>query len=155
LFAFMCVLRNLNYMSKQILQSYNKYCEEQSLRASKPREEVLRIIASAKKPQTAYEILDELGKVIKSPKPPTVYRALEALSEHGFIHRIESLNAYIACDENHRHDGSQFMICDDCGGVIETHLCELPQSLRDKALQSTFVPSCWNLEIHGTCEECA
>lgn len=151
----MCVLRNLNYMSKQILQSYNKYCEEQSLRASKPREEVLRIIASAKKPQTAYEILDELGKVIKSPKPPTVYRALEALSEHGFIHRIESLNAYIACDENHRHDGSQFMICDDCGHVDEIHLCSIPESLQKQAAAKNFTTAYWNVELHGKCKACA
>lgn len=142
-------------MSKQILQSYNKYCEEQSLRASKPREEVLSIIASANKPMTAYEILDELGKVIKSPKPPTVYRALESLSAHGFIHRIESLNAYIACDENHRHQGSQFMICDSCGHVDEIHLCSIPESLQKQAASKNFETAYWNVELHGTCKNCA
>ena len=142
-------------MSKQILKSYQTYCEEQSLRASKPREEVLRIIASADKPMTAYEILDELGKVIKSPKPPTVYRALESLSQHGFIHRIESLNSYIACDENHRHEGSQFMICDSCGHVDEIHLCSIPESLQKQAASKNFKTAYWNVELHGKCKTCA
>ena len=141
-------------MSKNILKAYESYCKEQNLRSSKPREEVLKIIASSSKPATAYEILDALGKVIKSPKPPTVYRALEALSEHGFVHRIESLNAYIACHENHRHNGSQFLICDECGTVEEIHLCSVPESLQNQASANNFVTSHWNVELHGRCKKC-
>lgn len=142
-------------MSKSLLQAYDTYCREKSVRASKPREEVLRIIANSKKPLTAYEVLDELAKVIKSPKPPTVYRALEALSEHGFVHRIESLNAYLACHENHRHSGSQFMICDKCGRVEEIHLCSIPESLQKQAAAKNFATTHWNVELHGTCKACA
>lgn len=141
-------------MSKNLLQSYETYCKDNGVRASKPREEVLKIIAAAAKPLTAYEILDELAKVITSPKPPTVYRALEALSEHSFVHRIESLNAYIACHENHRHSGSQFMICDNCGRVEEIHLCSVPESLQKQAAAKQFNTTHWNVELHGTCKDC-
>lgn len=141
-------------MSKSLLKSYDAYCKEARLRASEPRRFVLEIIANAKKPATAYEILDALAKKIKSPKPPTVYRALESLSEHGFIHRIESLNAYIACDESHRHQGSQFMICDGCGRVEEIHLCSAPESLQKQAAAKKFSIEYWNVELHGTCIRC-
>lgn len=142
-------------MSKNVIKAYQNYCTDNGLRASKPRESVLQIIADAHKPQTAYEILDKLGKIIKSPKPPTVYRALESLSEHGFVHRIESLNAYIACHENHRHSGSQFMICDDCGRVEEIHLCSIPEALQKQAATKNFATTHWNVELHGTCKNCA
>ena len=139
---------------KNLLKSYEAYCQNNSLRASKPREEVLRIIAASNKPMTAYEILEELGHVIKSPKPPTVYRALESLTEHGFVHRIESLNAYLACHENHRHQGSQFLICDNCGSVEEIHLCSVPESLQKQAAGKNFETRYWNVELHGLCKNC-
>ncbi|MFP4312838.1 MAG: Fur family transcriptional regulator [Alphaproteobacteria bacterium] len=139
----------------EILKTYEAYCKDKGIRASKPREAVLGIIASAQKPLTAYEILERLGAILKNPKPPTVYRALESLSEHGFIHRIESLNAYIACDENHRHQGSQFLICDGCGQVDEIHLCSVPGGLQKQAAQRKFSTSHWNVELHGLCAHCA
>lgn len=142
-------------MSTSLLKTYDTYCKEAGLRASEPRRYVLEIIAGADKPATAYEILDALGKKIKSPKPPTVYRALESLSEHGFIHRIESLNAYIACGEGHRHQGSQFMICDSCGHVEEIHLCSVPDSLQKQAAAKDFTIKYWNVELHGQCAQCS
>lgn len=141
-------------MSEKLLKTYEIYCKDNALRSSKPREAVLKIIGDADKPLTAYEILDTLGNVIQNPKPPTVYRALEALSEHGFVHRIESLNAYIACHENHRHNGSQFMICDTCGSVEEIHLCSIPESLQKQASGKNFTTSHWNVELHGKCKNC-
>jgi len=148
-------LRYSTYMSTSLLNAYDAYCKEARLRASEPRRYVLEIIASANKPATAYEILDELGKKLKSPKPPTVYRALDSLSEHGFIHRIESLNAYIACEEGHRHKGSQFMICDSCGQVEEIHLCSAPETLQKQASNKHFSVQYWNVELHGQCGQCA
>ncbi|MGB4058039.1 MAG: hypothetical protein WBK77_08155 [Alphaproteobacteria bacterium] len=68
-----------------------------------------------RKPLGAYEIPERLGKKIKNPKPPTVYRAIEFWAEHGFIHRVESLNAYVACEAGHQHKSAQFMVCNDCG----------------------------------------
>jgi Fur family zinc uptake transcriptional regulator len=116
---------------------------------------VLKIITSSKKPLGAYEILEKLGQKIKDPKPPTAYRAIEFWQNIGFIHRIESISAYVACEAGHQHKGSQFMICDDCGDVTETHLCHLPKPLKDSAIQNTFTPSRWNFEIHGECAKCA
>tara|TARA_B100002019_G_C21053062_1_gene490223 strand:- start:225 stop:656 length:432 start_codon:yes stop_codon:yes gene_type:complete len=142
-------------MTKALLKKASEYCEARKQRLTEPRIEVLKIIAASKKPLGAYEVLEHLGKVINNPKPPTAYRAIEFWQEHGFIHRIESLNAYIACEAGHRHRGSQFMICDDCGGVTEAHLCDLPQPFNDTALKHAFSPSRWNLEIYGQCGKCS
>jgi len=142
-------------MTQSVTEKAVQYCQTHKQRLTEPRARVLDIIAASAKPLGAYEVLKQLSLIIKNPKPPTVYRAIEFWQEHGFIHRIESLNAFISCDAGHRHRGSQFMICDDCGIVIETHLCELPQPLKDSTVKNTFVPSRWSLEIHGVCASCA
>jgi len=133
------------------LQSYGK---EQGNRITPPREYALEIVASAKQPMTAYDVLDALASKLDKPKPPTAYRALDFLMQHGFIHRIESLNAYIACAENHKHRGSQFMICDACGRVEEVHLCHIPDGLSKQAAGKGFTLSHWNAELHGQCGDC-
>jgi len=64
---------------------------------------ILRILQSAAGPMTAYEVLDAARKHEISA-PPTVYRALNKLIEQGTAHRLETINAYVACvDSQHRH----------------------------------------------------
>ena len=130
------------------------YCEKNGIRFTEPRQFVLEIIADAQKPIGAYDVLAELGKKLDNPKPPTAYRAIDFLQEHGFIHRIESMNAYIACHSDHLHQGSQFMICDTCGTVAETHLCHLPEALSKKTHDAGFHVTRWNVELHGQCNAC-
>jgi Fur family transcriptional regulator, zinc uptake regulator len=140
---------------KALVKQVAEYCETNGIRFTEPRQYVLEIIADAKKPIGAYEMLNQLGQKLDNPKPPTAYRAIEFLSEHGFIHRIESLNAYISCHTDHRHQGSQFMICDDCGTVVETHLCHLPEPLAGKTVEAGFRLTRWNVELHGSCGKCS
>ena len=50
-------------------------------------------------PIGAYALLDEIKLEHKSAAPPTVYRALDFLMEHGLVHRIQSLNAFVGCND--------------------------------------------------------
>lgn len=137
------------------LTAAEAYCMANGLQFTAPRRAVLKIIAASKKPLGAYDVLEKLGKHLKNPKPPTAYRALEFLQTHGLIHRIESLNAYLACHAGHRHQGSQFMICTSCGNVGEAHICALPEALQKQAAKSGFTPAYWSAEIHGLCSACS
>ena len=131
-------------------------CKKNKWRLTEPRLEVLRIISYSDKPIKAYDILKLLANKIKNPKPPTAYRAIEFWQNHNFIHRIESLNAYAACSQGHNHPGAQFLICDDCGKVIESNfLHNLPQILQKNLKQHTFKPLRWNLEVSGICSQCS
>ena len=141
-------------MENSIIKKASKYCFDNKLRLTEPRLNILNIIASSGKPIKAYEILRELGKKIKNPKPPTAYRAIEFWHKNNFIHRIESLNAYSICAANHLHKGSQFLICHDCGKVIESHLCDLQDIIKKSLKDKTFTPSEWNLEVNGLCGDC-
>jgi len=137
-----------------ILDYAKALCIQQKERLTKPRLEVLKIIAENSKPVGAYAILEELGRCLHFPKPPTAYRALDFWVQKGLIHRIESLNAYVICHADYGHEGSQFMVCDDCGVAIEMHIDELPETLKGNALENTFKPSDWTIEIHGLCNKC-
>jgi len=138
-----------------IIENVTAYCEQHHIRLTKPRLCVLETIASNHgQPIGAYDILEKLRKELDNPKPPTAYRALEFLQKHGFIHRVESLNAYVICHADHRHSGAQFMICDSCGKVTETHLCSIPESLTQRTEAEKFHVTRWNAELHGMCHDC-
>lgn len=53
-------------------------------------------------PLSAYTILDKLrDQGFRAPLQ--VYRALDKLLEYGLVHRLESLNAFVACACPHEH----------------------------------------------------
>lgn len=141
------------------------YCEENGLRFTDPRRDVLAKIATSNKPIGAYDILGALAQELSTrasthsalpahPKPPTVYRAIQFWSEHGFIHRIESLNAYIACHAGHKHQGSQFMICEHCHRVIELAAKTFLPVLETQQTVQVFEINRYSIEIYGVCKAC-
>ena len=140
---------------KRIMADASAYCQEKALRWTAPREMVLEIFSAADKPMGAYDVIDAMAAFRERPKPPTVYRAIDFWCDHGFLHKIDSLNAYILCHAQHRHQGSQFMICQTCGQVTEAHLCALPSKIQEKADEAIFSVASWTLEIHGQCSDCS
>ncbi len=136
------------------VEKFKEFCAAQKLRVTPQRLSAYQILQNSNKPLTAYDVLSLMNPDDPSPKPPIAYRALEFLEKHGFAHRIESLNAYVACDVDHLHEGSQFMICDDCGDVEEIHLCSLPNALERKVEHEGFTLHHWNVEVHGRCKRC-
>ena len=76
---------------------------------------VMDLLEVKKGPLSAYMILDELRDAgLRAPLQ--VYRALEKLISLGRVHRVESLNAFIACSHmSCENQGmSAFVICDKC-----------------------------------------
>lgn len=133
-----------------ILKKAERYCEERHYRFTEPRRHVLTILAKHKKPMGAYDILEQLGAYIDKPKPPTAYRAIEFWREHGFVHKIESLNAYVICCEGHLHHDTHFLICGNCRHVQEIHhpVADYP------ALPQGFEVTRHMTETYGTCGSC-
>lgn len=142
------------YLTQEVVERAKTFCIEQKQRLTKPRIEVLKIIAKSPRPIGAYAILRELSRVLNQPKPQTVYRAIDFWLETGFIHSVKSLNAYTLCQAGHKHEGSQFMLCDNCGKAIEVPFIDMPQGLKDCMAKEGFIPLQWAVEIHGACGKC-
>ncbi|MED7820164.1 MULTISPECIES: Fur family transcriptional regulator [unclassified Francisella] len=129
------------------------YCKSYKYRFTEPRERVLEAIVKQKDPVTAYDIL-RLLSTEKDIKPPTIYRAIDFWLKHGFIHRIESMNCYIVCNFNHKHKGTQILICEKCGTTKET--CVDDKYISDEISEKeSFLVHSWSMEIRGICSKCA
>jgi len=137
--------------SPTLIEEAKAHCEATGSRLTPPRERVLTIIAKAAKPLGAYDIIEQMPT---GTKPPTVYRALEFWEQEGFLHRISSLNVYSACKAGHRHSGGQFLICNNCGSVTETHICDTPKDFSTEAKKNNFQLDGWFLELRGLCSKC-
>ena len=117
--------------------------------------EILRVLRSAKSPMSAYAILDAVQNT-RITAPTTVYRALSRLIADGAVHRLESLNAYVACsDLPHLHGSSVFAICRDCGHVDELAEVDVVQRLHSDATRLGFQIEATTIELTGRCALCA
>jgi Fur family zinc uptake transcriptional regulator len=116
---------------------------------------VLDTLVGATGPLSAYGILDRVrGEGIKAPLQ--IYRALDKLVDMGLAHRLESLNAFVACAHAEAaHAGlAAFAICESCGRVdefadevVEARLGAWSEATGFKAERTT-------IEIRGHCKAC-
>jgi len=131
-------------------------CRERRQRLTPIREAVLATLYETHTPLGAYEIIDALreseGKV---HAPITIYRALDFLMEQGFVHRLASRNAFIACPHGHGpQDLVAFLICEECGGVDEMMSAPLSKAVTTLLGEENFKARNPVLEISGTCGHC-
>ena len=139
----------------QVLHRAEELCTEQGARLTKQRRMVLKLVCASNTPLSAYEILDRMRGSIRNPAPPTVYRALDFLLEHGLVHKLESLHAFIGCPHPEHPHASQFLICADCGVVSELENEAVTQSLRSAAKTTGFETKRPVVELWGTCARCS
>jgi Fur family transcriptional regulator, zinc uptake regulator len=117
---------------------------------------VLDALERAGTPRGAYALLGEL-RTEGFKAPLQVYRALDKLLEAGLVHRLESLNAFVACARPHCHvsRAAAFAICGKCGTVAEFADDVLDRRLADWTRERGFVATKTTVEINGVCAACA
>lgn len=130
-------------------------CSSKGLRLTPIRAQVLGLIAQHNKPIKAYELLDQMKSAVGANAPPTVYRALDFLIGNGFIHKLASINAYVACHHPSIQHTVPFLICDSCQNALELEDESIAETLNAKAKTLGFSPRAQILEVHGTCRQCA
>lgn len=119
------------------------------------QELVLGALNHAPAPLSAYDILDKLrGDGLRAPLQ--IYRALDKLVERGLAHRLESLNAFVACADEHCHRKGliAFAICEGCGKVDEFADAVIEERLGGWARDTGFKVGRTTMEIRGTCAAC-
>ena len=133
-------------------------CGERGLRLTEIRARVLGLIADAGQPIKAYDLLDKVrdGEGAGAAAPPTVYRALDFLLANGFIHKLESINAFVACHHpNAAQHSVPFLICNRCHSAVELEDDGVVAALDARARELGFAPQAQTLEVHGLCAKCA
>ena len=122
---------------------------------SKNQQAVFDVLRESGGPMSAYQILDAEAVRSKGLKAPlTIYRALEKLTKLGLVHRIESLNAFVACDHEPHAEPPAFMICLDCKRTIEVGTRAVQQTIDRQAAEQGFEVHHMHVEISGRCQAC-
>ena len=136
-----------------MIKSKNMNMQKQEL--SKNQQIIFDLIKKSNEPLKAYSILSNVQKKgIKAPLQ--VYRALDKLVQIGKIHKIESKNAFMACQNSRCQvaKATAFSICENCEKVSEIKNSKLFEYLKDFNDKSGMKYKKYNLEFFGVCNEC-
>ncbi len=114
---------------------------------------VLTALKQAARPLSAYQIMEQT-----TPKgvrvPQQIYRALHGLVGHRLIHRIETINAYLACQHAAHEHQAAFTVCTACGRVEEVPLGRTIGNLTKAVAKTGFAVHATHLELSGLCAGC-
>ncbi len=116
---------------------------------------VYQLLSASDRPLSAYNILDALrDDGFKAPLQ--VYRALTKLIARGAVHRIESVNGFVACRQHDCGDNavSIFMLCERCERAEEFTDAGLDATLDSLGHQRGFAAGHKVIEITGICAAC-
>ena len=131
------------------------HCAKEGLQLTPVRRRVLEILLHEHRALGAYDILDKLRSEGLGSQPPVAYRALDFLVTHGFAHKIERLNAFVACAHPGEVHDPAFLICRKCDGVAEAQTKSARGQLGSSAEIAGFQIERAVLEAVGVCPNCA
>jgi Fur family zinc uptake transcriptional regulator len=143
-----------NACRDQALSQAERHCRKRGLRLTELRRRVLELVWASHQPVGAYALLETLVSEGRKAAPPTVYRSLDFLLQHGLIHRITSLNAYVGCSHPGDQHEAQFFICDGCGQAVEMGDPSIKSAIARDAKRLGFNIASQTIEVTGTCARC-
>ena len=139
----------------RVLRAADSLNRTGNVRFTPVRRRALEILLERRSAVSAYELLERLKADGFGAGPPVAYRALAFLVVHGFVHRVESLNAFVACTGLHDDDHDPvLMICRSCRAVAETCADTLRDMLGQGAREIRFEIESAVVELEGLCSDC-
>lgn len=141
----------------EALRHAEAICARENLRFTPQRRQVLTALLESHVPASAYDVIDRLAEEGEGRLAPvSVYRALEFLTANNLAHRIESKNAYVACDRGDSCEpgATLFLICDNCGAAAEASSDALGHLVSSETRSRNFLPRLRVLEVRGLCARC-
>lgn len=139
----------------EALEAAEARCAQEGLNMTPVRRKVLEFLLREHRALGAYAILDLLRDAGFNSQPPVAYRALDFLAEHGFVHKIERLNAFVACSHPSKTHTPAFMICRVCDTVAEAQSTPEKGTLGMAARATGFQIEKTIVEAEGICPSCA
>jgi Fur family zinc uptake transcriptional regulator len=130
-------------------------CARRGLRLTEIRRRVLDILLERHRALGAYDVLARLAEAGHPAHPPVAYRALDFLVANGFAHKIERLNAFIACPNPAGGHRPAFLICRGCKTVAEAEVPPGDGALGVAAARIGFTIEAVSIEAEGLCPACA
>jgi Fur family zinc uptake transcriptional regulator len=137
------------------IEGAEKICQQAGVQFTSIRKAVLTLIYQQNKHITAYKLLDLLSNMNQKVQSMTVYRTLEFLQKQHLIHRIDTKNAYIACDSPHELHHAILLLCEKCCDSKEIITSVLKKAAKKIVDENHFLLSSKPIELAGICKKCA
>lgn len=136
------------------LHTAEQLCKDRGKRLTPIRREVLELLLKQQRSLKAYELLALFREAQPKAAPPTVYRALDFLTEEGLIHRLDAVNAWTACLDAAGHPHDLLIVCTACGAVAELSAPGLSAQLAACVEKAGFTLSNVETELQALCKKC-
>jgi Fur family transcriptional regulator, zinc uptake regulator len=136
------------------LEQAAELCRARGQSLTPLRRRVFEIVLEADRPLGAYDVLDILSKDRGRVAPPTVYRSLDFLLEQGLVHKVLSVNGFVACSQAARPHAAELFICRKCGNAVEVARRISDRRLDEAAAELDFAIESVVLEVRGLCHDC-
>jgi Fur family transcriptional regulator, zinc uptake regulator len=138
----------------ELLERAASICRARGGRLTPQRRIVLAKLLTANRPLTAYELLDLVRPEDAAITPASTYRSLDFLVAAGLVHRLDSTRSFVACDHpDHPHAG-QFLICRECGSVVEAEDKRIDRAAEELGQRHGFTLEHRSVELTGVCGDC-
>ena len=74
--------------------------------------------------------------------------------EHGLVHRLETTRSFVACDHPEHAHAVQFLICRQCGTVVEAEDKRVSSATSSLGSRLGFEVDQRTVELTGVCAAC-
>ena len=118
---------------------------------------VLRFLLEASGPVKAYDMVETARLEGVKLTPASIYRVLDHLQATGLVHKVNSINSFVAC--SHEESGSShhplILVCPDCRKATEINDSDLSEALFSRLASLGHEVAEGSVEIHGLCGLCS
>ncbi|MDR2351670.1 MAG: transcriptional repressor [Deltaproteobacteria bacterium] len=141
---------------ERLLTEAKNFCVLNGTKFTKLRRLILETLILSSGPLKAYDLIESLREKGFRLSPSTVYRILEFFIQNGLVHRVDTLNAFVACSDapSHRHN-PLFLVCPDCQETNEINDESLYTTIFNRLGALGFPVEGGSVEVRGLCNKCA
>lgn len=125
-------------------------CAARGVALTPLRRRTLEILLEGHAALGAYEVLSRLSAEGLGSQPPVAYRALNFLVGQGLAHRLQGLQAFVACARPGAPHAASFLVCRSCRTVLEAGAPPAPP----EAEAAGFAVETVVQESEGLCPAC-
>ncbi len=135
-------------------QAFNAHLARKGLRASAPREAVLKMFLSVERHVTAEELFRMVRKRHPAVGLATIYRTLALLCESGLGREVAFEDGTTRYEHAYNHEHHDHLICTQCGKVVEVFDPEIERLQTRIFHLHRYQPIRHRLDLYGICERC-
>ena len=127
-------------------------CLDSGRSATPQRMTIIDALDSSGKNLSAYELLDLLNNKGQLFNISTIYRVLNFWIEMGIVHKIDSSNTYLICNDKHTNHFHVLLQCSICKSVEES--CQISTQFSSPESSKFSIKDGQVIEFLGLCNYC-